>query len=373
MLDTVYDKEIALKEYSAGAKDFLVAKKFNKGGLDLARELWQLYLGPGGLLPADYFMYRLYDDTKYSAQDKRRFISENLVDRITYKCGDSQWPMLADDKWVCYSLLQAADFPVPRTLAVIDRTLRSFGRERKIDSPAALKDFLNGLNTYPVFAKANWGLGSFGAFMIVGVDGDHVLLEQSDPVTFADLFENRIGERTFLLQSCIENHPTIKAFSKYAATVRTVNMVKADAVWTPFALLKVPSATSIADNYWRSGNLLANLDVDTGVIKRVVRGKGVALEEVTDHPDTGQRLLGLALPDWDKLRAMNEACARLYAPLRYHSLDIALTPAGPQVVEVNIGGSFVLPQIGSGTGLLSDGVYDFFKSCGCKFRGRLAA
>lgn len=43
------------------------------------------------------------------------------------------------------------------------------------------------------------------------------------------------------------------------------------------------------------------------------------------------------------------------------------------MVEVNIGGSFVLPQIGSGTGLLSDGVYDFFKSCGCKFRGRPAA
>ena len=373
MSDTIYDKEVVLKEYSASVKDLQLAKKFNKSGVQLAKELWQLKLGPGGLLPADYFMYRLYDDTKYSTQDKLRFISDNLVDRVTYTCGDRQWPVLADDKWICYSLLQAAGFPVPRTLAVIDRTQRCFGQERKIESPAALKDFLRGLNAYPLFAKANYGLGSFGAFIIVGVDGDHVLLEQSNPVTFADLFDKRIGERTFLLQSCIDNHPTIKAFSKYVATVRTVNMVKADTVWTPFALLKVPSATSIADNYWRSGNLLANLDVDTGVIKRVVRGKGAELEELTDHPATGQRLIGLALPYWDKLREINEACARLYAPLRYHSLDIALTPEGPEVVEVNIGGSFVLPQMGSGAGMLSDGVYDFFKSCGCKFRGRLAA
>jgi Sugar-transfer associated ATP-grasp len=370
---TIYEKEVAFKEYSASAKDFQLAKKFNKSGMQLAKELWQLKLAPGGLLPADYFMYRLYDDITYSAQDKRRFISDNLVDRITYSCSDPQWPVLADDKWICYGLLQAAGFPVPRTLAVIDRTMRSFGREPKIDSPAALKDFLTGLNTYPLFAKANSGLGSFGAFIIIGVDGDQVLLEQSSPVTFTDLFEKRIGARTYLLQSCIDNHPTIKAFSKYLATVRTVNMVKADTVWTPFALLKVPSTTSIADNYWRSGNLLANLDVDTGVIKRVVRGKGVELEELTDHPETGQRLIGLALPHWDKLRDINEACARLYGRLRYHSLDIALTPEGPQVVEINIGGSFVLPQIGSGTGLLSDGVYDFFKSCGCKFRGRLAA
>lgn len=373
MSDTIYDKEVALKEYSASARDFQLAKKFNKSGMQLAKELWQLKLGPGGLLPADYFMYRLYDDSRYSAQDKLRFISDNLVDRVTTICADMQWPVLADDKWVCYSLLQAAGFPVPRTLAVIDRSLRTFGREPKIASPAALKDFLTGLNTYPLFAKANSGLGSFGAFMIVGVDGDHVLLEQSEPVSFADLFEKRIGTRTFLLQTCIENHPTIKAFSKYVATVRTVNMVKADGIWTPFALLKIPSATSIADNYWRSGNLLANLDVDTGAIKRVVRGKGVELEELSEHPATGQRLLGLALPHWDKLREINQACASLYAPLRYHSLDIALTPEGPQVVEVNIGGSFVLPQIGSGSGLLSEGVYDFFKSCGWKFKGRLAA
>jgi len=51
-----------------------------------------------------------------------------------------------------------------------------------------------------------------------------------------------------------------------------------------------------ADNYWRGGNLLANLDVETGVIRRVVRGKGVALEELADHPGTGQKLAGLALP-----------------------------------------------------------------------------
>jgi hypothetical protein len=85
------------------------------------------------MILCDDFMYRLYDETKYSTQDKRRFISDNRVDRVTDTCGDRQWPVLADDKWICYSLLQAAGFPVPRTLAVIDRTLRSFGRERKIE------------------------------------------------------------------------------------------------------------------------------------------------------------------------------------------------------------------------------------------------
>jgi len=367
---TVYDSEIQFKEYSATAQDLLQAKKCNKTGFRLAREIWQLYLGPGGVGPNDYFMYQLYDDKKYTPQEKRRFISDRLVDRVTYTCGDIRWDVLTDDKSICYALLQQAGFPVPQTLAVVDGTMRSFDGARKISSPAMLKDFLTGLNAYPVFAKSNAGLGSFGAFMIAGVDGDRVLLEQSEPMTFDELFQQRIGKRPFLLQAFIQNDPVIAAFSKYLATVRVVNMVKPDRVWTPFALLKIPSGQSVADNYWRSGNLLANLDVDTGVIRRVVRGKGVALEELTDHPDTGQKLVGLALPHWHRLRELNEACARLFAPLRYHSLDVALTPEGPVIVEVNIGGSFVLPQIGSGRGLLNDEVLDFFRSCGCRFKGK---
>ena len=373
MTETVYDKEVAFKEYSAGGKDLQLAKKFNKTGLKLAREIWQLYLGPGKILPADYFMYRLYDDAKYSAQDKRRFISDSVVDNVTIACGDLQWRIMTDDKWICADMLQSAGFSVPRTLAVIDKSLRAFGKLPKIASAGALKDFLSGLNQYPLFAKANSGLGSFGAFMIAGIDGDNVLLEQAEPISFEDLFAKRIGDRTFLLQACIDNHPAIKAITKYTATVRTVNMVKPDRVWTPFALLKIPAGKSIADNYWRPGNLLANLDVETGAITRVVRGKGVELEEVPHHPDTGATLVGLQLPHWRKLREVNEACARLFAPLHYHSLDIALTPEGPQIVEVNIGGSFVLPQIGSGTGLLTDEVFDVFRSCGYKFRGKLAA
>ena len=59
-----------------------------------------------------------------------------------------------------------------------------------------------------MFGKANSGIGSFGAFVIAGVDGDHVLLEQAEPMTFERLFERVIGTRTFLLQAFIQNHPT---------------------------------------------------------------------------------------------------------------------------------------------------------------------
>src|SRR3546814_4543433 len=77
------------------------------------------------------------------------------------------------------------------------------------------------------------------------------------------------------------------------------------------------------------------------------------MEEFQQHPATGQQLVGTRLPHWQEVRRVNDACARLFAPVRYQSLDIALTDAGPVVVEVNVGGSFVLPQMASGQGLLT--------------------
>jgi hypothetical protein len=44
---TVYDSEIQFREYSATTQELLQAKKCNKAGFRLAREIWQLYLGPG--------------------------------------------------------------------------------------------------------------------------------------------------------------------------------------------------------------------------------------------------------------------------------------------------------------------------------------
>jgi hypothetical protein len=342
-------------------------KRFDKSPFTLAGEIFELYRGPGRLQPHEYFSFQLYDDKKYPREEKRRFLSELLHWKIAYVVSDPKWEALIEDKWVAYSFLHGEGFPVPTTSAVIDKTIRSFGKQRKIASPAELRNFLSESATYPIFAKSNLGLGSFGAFMIAGIDGDRILLENAESMSFDDLFANVIGERTFLLQTRVQNDPAIRRFTNALATVRTVNLVKADEIVTPFTLLKIPAAKNIADNYWRPGNLLCNIDPASGVIKRVVRGKGINHEELTHHPETGTPLVGTSLPHWRELRELNAACARLLAPIRYHSLDIAITENGPLVIEINFGGGFDLPQFATGKGILTDEIRGFFESCGYRF------
>jgi hypothetical protein len=53
------------------------------------------------------------------------------------------------------------------------------------------------------------------------------------------------------------------------------------------AVGKLPAPSNIADNFWRPGNLVAAIDVETGVIERAVRGTGGEMEINAEHPRTG--------------------------------------------------------------------------------------
>ena len=345
-----------------------VQKKCGKHPFSIIKDIFRLQRGNGKLTQQEYFLYQLYDDKRYTEEDKTKFISGKIHWPITHKCCDMSWSALTEDKWLSYKFLERFDIKVPATIAVVDKTLRSFGNSTKISSPMHLRDFLKKTASFPIFAKPNTGIGSFGAFIITGINENNIFLDQFEPMTFENLFEEVIGEKAYLLQPFIKNHPLIFAFTKYLATIRTINLVKSDSVVTPFSIIKIPSSTSIADNYWRKGNIIGDIDIQSGVIRRAVRGRGINMEELNMHPETGDKLVGLKLPYWEELKRVNHTCAQLFAPVRYQSLDIAITQDGPVVIEVNTGGSFELPQFASGTGFLTNEIRNFFESCGWEFR-----
>ena len=133
---------------------------------------------------------------------------------------------------------------------------------------------------------------------------------------------------------------------------------------------KIPASGNIADNFWRSGNMLAAVDMTTGVVERAVRGIGPDLEVLDDHPDTGQPLKGFQLPDWDQALALCLEFAMAFHKLRYQSWDIALCPDGPVFVEVNTGSAFNLSQLATGKGFLTDRFRAFLESCGYRNKKR---
>jgi hypothetical protein len=99
--------------------------------------------------------------------------------------------------------------------------------------------------------------------------------------------------------------------------------------------------------------MVAEIDIDTGRVRRVVRGAGVGLEVLRRHPTTGRELVGFRIPHFEQLKAVVLRGAALIPGIRTQGWDVAIGPAGPIVVEVNNGSGYSAPQLASGRGMLT--------------------
>ena len=333
-------------------------------------EILRLGLGDGGLSATDYFYYRLYDDALYSPEDKRRFLSESITRKVAEACCDVRYWGVSEDKILAYTLLAAAGAAIPETQAVFSRDGRQFGKVRTLADTTDLEEFLAHEARFPLFCKPVGGLGSFGACLLTARVGDRIEAAGGDRFTIANLAQ-RLGEGSgYLLQTVLQHHPALRPISEAVATVRIIVLVEQGRPEILHTVWKIPAAGNFADNFWRKGNLLADLHPETGVVRRVIRGIGPDLRELEAHPDTGARLVGLALPCWKAVVGLALACAPIFAMLRYQSWDIAICPEGPVIVEVNTGSAFTLPQLATGRGMLSDRFAAFLTACGYRLKGR---
>jgi len=333
-------------------------------------EILRLGLGNGRLSANDYFYYRLYDDALYSPEEKRRFLSERITYRVAAACCDIRCWGVSEDKILAYTLLSAAGAPVPETQAVFSHGGRQFGSASRLAGTDDLAGFLAGEARFPLFCKPIGGMGSFGAFLLTACEGGLIEAAGGERLTVPGLAQ-RLGEGGgYLLQSVLQQHPALRSVCEAIATVRIIIIVEQGRPQILHTIWKIPAAGNFADNFWRKGNLLADLDPETGIVRRVIRGIGPAIEEIETHPDTGGRLLGLALPHWKAVVALALDCAPIFAMLRYQSWDIAVCPEGPVIVEVNTGSAFTLPQLATGRGMLSDRFAAFLTACGYSLKGR---
>ena len=338
-------------------------KRSGKSVGKIVRDSWHLHRGKGKISLQEYVTWQLYDD-RFSAEEKDRFISNNLHWPITSDCCDRTWDAATEDKFLADTILRAGGVPVPETVAVIDKSLRCYGDTEKLSDADQLREFLTQGGTLPLFGKVLRGICSFGAIHIVGADKAHIHMKNQDPVAYDTFLDQSIGNTPYLLQRVVENHPVIEDVCSGTATVRMVSMVRREDVFFPLAVIKLPGGGNIADAFWRPGNVCCNVNPSNGQILNITTSDGPHLVRNEAHPETGRKLIGEHLPDWDELIEVCTRAARLFAPVRYQSLDVALTDRGPVVIEINTGGGFDLPQNASGVGMVTDEVRDFFRDCG---------
>jgi hypothetical protein len=339
-------------------------KRSGRSPFELVREYYRMHRGPGRLTLPEYVQYGVYDLARLTPEDQARFITNTLHWPITRACCDMTWQATTEDKWLCSHILAQAGIRVPETLAVIDRSGRHYPQTRKLSTTVELRDFLSAPGSLPLFGKENRGICSFGAFLVEQADRGGVVLKGQGRLDYETCFDKLIGATPYLLQRLERNHSFFERYTENLATVRVCILLTEEGVKIPFAVLKLPTRSNVADSFWRPGNLACKVDVASGRLLTARTKDPLGTTDYQTHPESGQPLVGETLPLWPQVVALAEACAPIFHPVRYQSMDIAITETGPVLIEINTGGGFDLPQLATGEGFLTDEVRDFFRACG---------
>jgi hypothetical protein len=358
-------------EVSRPNKDLPLAEALmqavNGSGISATRilqDFGRLAFGPGRLAFNDYMRLRLFDDTLYANANKKMFLgaraNRDLAVAVNYR---HDWFGVLANKIASVAYLAAFGLP---TIPRVGLFAADLGRavDGLLRTPDELRRFLQHSERYPLFGKPIDGFQSLGSAALAGYD------PSTDAIAFVDgrrlaveVFAAYIAQhypKGYLFQKLLLPHPDVRALcGDRLATLRVLTMNTESGPKVARAAWKIPAGQNAADNYWRRGNILAQLDLTTGAILRAFSGSGLELLTRDTHPDTGAALVGFKIPNWPDILdvALQGACVMQHVPLI--GWDIAPTPDRATIVEMNETPDCFLHQLADSRGMLDDEFNDF--------------
>ena len=250
---------------------------------------------------------------------------------------------LVDNKLRTKALAEAEGMTVAETYGVL-RTPLDAQRVEKI---------LGGKESFVI--KPTRGSGGKGIMVIDGKLGKNYVKPSGNEVTPADL-KNHVsnilaglfslgGKRDYaLIEYRVQPAKLLTAMSFQGAPDIRVVMLHGYPV---MAMLRASTKESDGRSNLHQGALGIGIDIATGVTVRAIHHG----RPVTEHPDLGIRLIGVQMPEWDRILEMAVTCQEMTG-LGYLGVDIMIDEAtGPLMIEVNARPGLAI-QMANGIGLL---------------------
>lgn len=304
---------------------------------------------------SEYFGYALYDPRQVAPGDAASFAGVALAEQIWNGLNPRHWWGLAMDKVAYQRTMQALGFRQPRLKALYaadGRTLPDLASFRDVES---MLGFLRDVDNYPMFAKPNDALRSFGAVGLQAYEraSDTVRHRNGEVQPLAELAA-RIGEwNSYLFQDCLQPHPLLSAVSGVTlSTLRVVILIGDNGPELFRVIWKIPQARNVADNFWRSGNVIGRVDTRDGRVVSMLRSVDGGHRRLTPDDALAGRFIGKPPPLYHDAIALAFDASRVFTMLAYQAWDIALTADGPVALELNHDGDIELLQIGASVGIL---------------------
>ncbi|HRO58336.1 MAG TPA: sugar-transfer associated ATP-grasp domain-containing protein [Burkholderiaceae bacterium] len=301
---------------------------------------WELYRHRS-FAPDEIHFFQLLDP-RLTSEDLARVVSKEELLQLQLRLNAPSLHNLTEDKLRFHAHCIEQGLPVPRIFALFDLQGAAEPSVETIDDPVALDRFLARIQADALIFKPVNGVNGEGVTRLQRSSGQWRDTEGRtvDGKTLASSVASS-GYQRWMFQELVHGHPELCALSKTTGlqTVRVITAVEPDNEVKILAMrLRLICSDVAFDNfnYGTTGNVIANVDVDSGEIFSVVSNDHGVLRYIESHPRTGVRLLGYKVPQWNSVKSLAKRAALAFVPLKTVGWDIAIALPEPTLIEGNV-------------------------------------
>ncbi|MDR0775301.1 MAG: hypothetical protein LBE81_01495 [Azonexus sp.] len=357
----------------------MAEQQTGKSALQQVREILALRNMGGCCGLSDYYWYKLYDDAYLNGNGRSDFLGWRLQAQLSQALNPRHVVLPAWDKVVFMMLADAVGLPVVPTVATFKACPRLpsvFGQHLRSYAEAA--EFLRNPDVYPLFGKPAWSQQGYGSAYLERYDAtqDQLWLLNGGSIAVEDFLarlDTPVDHRYhrpecgFLFQQPLRLAPSIEQLTGWKAIcgARVICLNGPGESMPLRALWKIAVPPNHVDNFslGKYGNLLADIDLASGRISRVLGGFWPETRIFEEHPISGKSFTEFFLPDWPKVLEYCQALGQLIPLMRIQHIDFAFTDSGPRILELNDIGATEFAQL-HGHGLLTHRTRRFIKQFG---------
>lgn len=225
------------------------------------------------------------------------------------------------DKEVCHHLCVGLGLPVPASYGCVNP-----GQ----DLSAVITEALRRSPGKRLVVKPVMGTGGRSIQVVSDIAGEPKVWVEGTPQPLSQM---RVAERS-LVQEAVRQHPALEAV--YAEAVNTVRLQTLLCDDGEAMLLggfaRFGRGHGAADNL-ATGGLGLGVDIDTGrLMPLAIDRKNRRYDR---HPESGVVFDGFEIPHWREAIALALKAQRQLPWYRLVGLDVAITPEGPVIIEIN--------------------------------------
>lgn len=271
--------------------------------------------------PDNYSLCRLWEKDR----SEWRYYYGSFYDpyqrgRLRKEVQKKEYEILFEDKYVCYQLCKAANLPLPVQYACVNP---------EDNYKLKIRSILNNNSNKKIIIKPVMGKGGKEIVLALKDDGEFIIQTKNKKI----LLNNFILRSRSVIQDFIIQHNRLSRIFPSINTIRIVTLLtKNKDVIIIGALMRFGVKDAFIDNT-SIGGVAIGINLEEGVLNKIAYD--FKSMKYYSHPTSGFVFENFQIPYWQEVVDLSKKIQLTFSYYKLLGHDIAITPDGPIIIEIN--------------------------------------